>query len=196
MNEPSGDMASLFSSRTVATPPHAGGEVSLRRMPYPYQAALAICSDIDETQNTEEFLEIQQFLNTKKTTALGEGLGLEIGNSFYFYDDQHQFSFFTHEEKARQVIIDLVHAGYMDCLHSYGDAALNREHISRSLEALHQADCHLDVWVNHYGAQSNISNKFEYLHGSSLGDDPAADLYHADETLAYGIRFSSEIYSL
>ena len=191
MNAPSGNMANRSSSRADLAPrPHAEGEVSLRRMPYPYQAALAICSDIDETQNTEEFLEIQQFLNTKKTTALGEGLGLEIGNSFYFYDDQRHFSFFTHEEKARQVIIDLIHAGYMDCLHSYGDAALSRDHIARSLEMLHQADCHLDVWVNHYGAQSNIGNKFEYFFGSCLGDDPAADLYHADETLAYGIRFA------
>ena len=41
------------------------GQVSLRRFPYPYKAAMAICSDIDETKTTEEFLEIQPILEYK-----------------------------------------------------------------------------------------------------------------------------------
>ena len=66
---------------------------AVRHLPYPYRAALTICSDIDDTQNTADFLEIQRFLNTKQQTSMGEGLGLEIGNSFYFYDDDGYFSF-------------------------------------------------------------------------------------------------------
>ena len=68
----------------------------IRKFPYPFKAALAICSDIDETQTIEEFLEIQRFLCSEDSTRLGEGLGLEIGNSFYFYDEKRRFSFFTH----------------------------------------------------------------------------------------------------
>ena len=41
------------------------GEIGLRKFPYPYKAALSICSDIDGTSTVEEFLEIQEFLNTK-----------------------------------------------------------------------------------------------------------------------------------
>lgn len=161
----------------------------LRRLPYPYQAALAICSDIDQTKDVDEFLEIQRFLNTKDTTSMGEGVGLEIGNSFYFYDRKGEFSCFTHDERAQRVIIDLIQAGYIDCLHSYGDAATSRDEILRALDVLYSADCKLDVWVNHHGAHNNLSRKFEYMFGECRGDDPRSDVYHADVTLDYGIRF-------
>ncbi|MFX0195378.1 MAG: hypothetical protein ACFFCW_04575 [Candidatus Hodarchaeota archaeon] len=167
----------------------ADGKVSLRKFPYPYKAALAICSDIDETRTTEEFLEIQRFLCTKNTTSMGEGVGLEIGNSFYFYDDENCFSYFTHDERARRIIIDLIRAGYVDCLHSYGDTAINRDQILRALDVLYKSDCKLDVWVNHYGAPSNFGRKFEYMFGACQGDDPGSSVYHADATLDYGIRF-------
>src|SRR4030042_3229005 len=61
-------------------------QVALRKFPYPFRAAIAICSDIDNTETLEEFLEIQRFLNTGEATSMGEGLGLEIGNSFFFYE--------------------------------------------------------------------------------------------------------------
>lgn len=164
-------------------------KVLLRRFPFPYKAALAICSDIDETKTTAEFLEIQRFLNTKHVTRMGEGIGLEIGNSFYFYDKANQFSYFCHDEHAKRVITDLIRAGYIDCLHSYGDGATSRDQILRALEVLHKADCRLDVWVNHNGARNCLCRKFEYMFGECRGDDPSSDVYHADVTLDYGIRF-------
>jgi hypothetical protein len=172
--------------------PSTGRKASLRRFPYPYRAALAICSDIDDTRTTEEFLEIQRFLNTTQMTSMGRGVGLEIGNSFYFYDDDGYFSYFTHDDRARQVIIELIRAGYIDCLHSYGDSATGRDQVLRALEVLRRADCRLDVWVNHNGASSNIGPKFAYLFDRSpcLGDDPGSPIYHADVTLGYGIRFA------
>lgn len=165
------------------------GQVSLRRFPYPYKAAMAICSDIDETKTTEEFLEIQRFLNTKNTTSMGEGIGLEIGNSFYFYDKGDEFSYFGDDESAKRVIINLIRAGYIDCLHSYGDGATNRDEILRALDVLHRNNCKLDVWGNHHGAPSNFSRKFEYMFGECRGDDPSSNVYHADVTVDYGIRF-------
>lgn len=170
-------------------PSFTEGRVSLRRFPYPFKAAMAICSDIDETKTTDEFLEIQRFLNTKDTTSMGKGIGLEIGNSVYFYDKDGEFSYFSHDECAKRVIISLIRAGYIDCLHSYGDGATSRDEILRALDVLHKADCKLDVWVNHYGARSNLGGKFEYLLGECRGDDPGSNVYHADVTLEYGIRF-------
>jgi glycosyltransferase involved in cell wall biosynthesis len=166
------------------------GKVSLRRFPHPYRAAIAICSDIDETKTTEEFLEIQRFLNTKNATSMGEGVGLEIGNSFYFYDQEGGFSYFSHDERAQRVIIELIRAGYIDCLHTYGDAAMSRDQVLRALAALCKADCTLDVWVNHHGARTSLGRKFEYMFGECRGDDPRSDAYHADATLDYGIRFA------
>ncbi|NLX13830.1 MAG: hypothetical protein GXY44_09295 [Phycisphaerales bacterium] len=57
--------------------------VQLRRFPYPYQAMLAICSDLDETPDRQTYWEIMRFLNTTETTSMGPGVGLEVGNSIY-----------------------------------------------------------------------------------------------------------------
>lgn len=189
MNSTTINRTAVDTAREHQVPTWGDGKVSLRRFPYPYKAAIAICSDIDETKTTEEFLEIQQFLNTKNTTSMGEGVGLEIGNSIYFYDDKGEFSYFTHDEHAKRVIIDMIRAGYIDCLHSYGDGATSRDDVLRALDVLHGADCKLDVWINHYGARSNLGRKFEYRLGDCRGDDPGSDVYHADVTLDYGIRF-------
>ena len=164
--------------------------VTLRPIPYPYQAALTICSDIDDTKSTDDFLEIQRFLNTKQHTSLGQGVGLEIGNSFYFYDDDRYFSYFTHDERAQRVTRDLIQAGFIDCLHTYGDAATTRDECRRALDTLDQAGCHLDVWINHFGSRSNVGKKFAYMFRHCQGDDPTSDTYHTDMTLAYGIRFA------
>lgn len=168
----------------------SAAQISLRPFPYPYRAALAVCSDIDLTKTVDEFLEIQRFLNTKQQTSMGEGVGLEIGNSFYFYDDDGEVSYFTHEPRVQPVIINLIRAGYLDCLHSYGDRANSREQIEQALDVLYENDCKVDVWVNHYGSRSNISQKFEYFFGECAGDQPSSDVYHTDLTLKYGIRFA------
>ena len=167
------------------------GTVALRAFPYPYRAALTICSDIDDTRDVGEFLEIQRFLNTKQTTSMGEGVGLEIGNSFYFYPNRNEFSYFGPEESARRCLVDLMHAGYVDCLHSYGYGPITRDQVLRALEELDKNDCHLDVWVNHSGASGNFCRKFQRNFGGPCdGDDPACLAYHADVTLLHGFRFA------
>ena len=169
--------------------PGVGG-VALRRFPYPYRAALAIASDIDETKDVDEFLAIQRFLNTTQETSMGRGLGLEIDNSFYFYDDENEFSYFNHDERTQRVIVELIQAGYIDCLHTYGDSTGSRDDVLRALDELNRNDCRLDVWVNHYGSRNNFCRKFEYFFGPCEGDDTRSDIYHADVTLSYGIRFA------
>ena len=47
----------------------------LRKFPYPYNAMLAISSDIDDT-TLEEFKTYHEILNTKEQTPYGQGLGL------------------------------------------------------------------------------------------------------------------------
>lgn len=162
----------------------------LRRFPYPYRAALSICSDIDGTNTTEEFLEIQRFLNTRKATSMGEGVGLEIGNCLFFYDQGDTLAYFGSDDHTKSVIIDLIHAGYIDCLHTYGDGATRREQVARALDELVRTDCRLDVWTNHFGAKSNLSRKFQHRFGDCAGADPSSEVYHSDLTLDYGIRFA------
>lgn len=56
----------------------------LRKFPYPYDAMLAISSDIDNT-TVEKFEKYHRFLNTLEQTSYGPGLGLDIGDSAWFY---------------------------------------------------------------------------------------------------------------
>ncbi|MGB1252975.1 MAG: hypothetical protein ACPG8W_20335 [Candidatus Promineifilaceae bacterium] len=165
-------------------------EVKLRPFPYPFRAALTICSDIDETENSAEFLAIQQFLNTTDPTSMGRGVGLEIGNSFYFYDDYREFSYFTGDSHAKGIIRELIRSGHLDVLHSYGDAANSRSKITHALDELARNDCRLEVWVNHYGARNNIGGKFDYMLTRGEGDIPGSTTYHTDHTIPFGIRYA------
>jgi hypothetical protein len=45
---------------------------------------LAIRSDLDGTPDRHVYWEIMRFLNTTETTAMGPGVGLEVGNSTFF----------------------------------------------------------------------------------------------------------------
>ncbi|MFH2049352.1 MAG: hypothetical protein ABIJ12_07890, partial [bacterium] len=64
--------------------------VELRKFPYPYRAALTICSDIDQTATIDEFLTVQRYLDDTVETPFGKGLGLEIGNSYWYYNQSRE----------------------------------------------------------------------------------------------------------
>ena len=159
--------------------------VSLRRLPYPYRAMLAICSDLDETPNGDAYWEIMRFLNTTKTTAMGPGLGLEVGNSIYFDMPPDQFAYWNTDDAGREMVRTLIRSGHIDCLHSFGDLATERSHADRALEELARHDCRLEVWVDHGVAPTNLGPDIMQGHGDETGHRA----YHADLTCAYGIKY-------
>jgi hypothetical protein len=160
-------------------------EISIRRIPYPYRAMLAICSDLDETPDGEVYIEIMKFLNTAKSTAMGPGVGLEVGNTIYFDMPPNQFSYQNTDERGRDMIRTLIRSGHIDCLHSYGDLATTRPHAGRALEELSKYGCKLEVWIDHAVAPSNFGA--DIMKG--LGDVPESEVYHADLTCDYGIKY-------
>ncbi len=189
--------------------------VEIRKFPYPYRAALTISSDIDQTGSIEEFLAIQKFLNDSVDTPYGKGLGLEIGNSYWYYNqstDQLQkiesslvdssiMQFITNPDSGisifygmsdslneySQILLSLIDAGYLDCLHSYGHffGGFNRSHAEQAI-ALHNGSLPVDVFIDHEGAinKHNIG-----LNSSFIGDNPDSDVYHTDITVNAGIKF-------
>jgi len=161
------------------------GDVKLRRFPYPYRAMLAICSDLDETPDAHVYSEILRFLNTTATTAMGPGVGLEVGNSIYFDMLRGQFAYWNTDDAGRTMVRDLIRSGHIDCLHSYGDLATTRDHAGRALDELARHDCRLEVWVDHARAPTNFGADIMQGHG----DEPGHPAYHADLTLAHGIRY-------
>jgi hypothetical protein len=157
----------------------------VRRYPYPYEAALAICSDLDETPNRDVYYETAKFLNTTRMTSMGRGVGLEVGNTIYFDMPRGQFSYWNTDENGRALVRDLIRSGHIDCLHSYGDHATQRGHVERALNALARDGCRLEVWIDHGTAPTNFGP--DIMRGR--GDVPGSDVYHADLSCEFGVRF-------
>ncbi|MBP2675549.1 MAG: hypothetical protein H6Q84_2389, partial [Deltaproteobacteria bacterium] len=112
-----------------------------RNFPYPFRAMMSICSDLDETPNETVYLETIRFLNGTKVTTMGQGLGLEIGNTMYFDMPENQFSYWNSSEGGREAVRMLVQSGHIDCLHSFGDLANRRAHAGSALEELERYGC-------------------------------------------------------
>jgi len=175
-----------------------GDQVELRKYPYPYRAALAVSSDIDETWSREEFMDIQMFLCTRDSTGLGPGLDLEVGNSFWFYDWTGRSSFTYFEGRTDRpspdaaLIEQMVRLGYIDVLHSYGDfseGGFRRESAGPCVDVLRRwgrAGHPIRVWVNHGNRLNRQAvGRLPY----QRGDDPGSPEYHTDMLLSAGIEY-------
>ncbi len=159
--------------------------ISIRRIPAPYKAMLAICSDLDETPDKDVYFEISKYLNTTQLTSMGTGVGLEVGNTIYFDMPPNQFSYWNTDDQGRARVRELIRAGYIDCLHSYGDLATTRNNVERALSELVYHNCQLKVWIDHAQVPTNFGGDIMCGYGDVLG----ADAYHADITTAYGIEY-------
>ena len=173
---------------TAATPINrrvSAAPVEVRRFPYPYRAMLALCSDLDETPSLDIYLEQLCFLNTAGTTNLGEGVALEVGNSMFFDMPSGHFSYWNTDDRGRAAIRSLIRSGHIDCLHSFGDLAVSRAAVERTLAELERHDCRFKVWVDHAVAPTNFGA--DIMHGH--GDEPGQPAYHADLTVAHGVEY-------
>ena len=160
-------------------------DVTLRPCPYPYRAMLAICSDLDETPDRQVYWDIMRFLNTTEDTAMGPGVGLEVGNSIYFDMPSDQFAYWNTDDAGREMVRTLIRSGHIDCRHSYGDLATTRAHAGRALDELARHDCKLEVWIDHGTAATNFGADIMAGHG----DEPDHEAYHADLTVQHGVRY-------
>lgn len=157
----------------------------IRDVPYPYEAMLAVCSDLDETPDRLSYLEIARFLNTEEETAVGRGVGLEFGNTIYFDMPGNQFAYWNTDDAGREMVRKLIRSGHIDCFHSFGDLATTREHAERAIKELERHDCKLECWIDHSCARTNLGA--DIMKGS--GDIIGAEAYHADLIYAHGVRF-------
>lgn len=177
-------------------------DVKLRKFPIPFKAMLAIANDVDEEQ-IAQFRELHRFFNTHQTTRMGEGLGLDVGDSFWMYGP-HDYDLLTywkgydwkHKNHAEE-ILRYINCGWIDSIHSYGDynerVAFTREHAVQAINELQKQNVHLKVWLNH-GNSNNIQSfpgAFLTHHSASYvqGDLPGAQGYHTDITIPWGIQF-------
>ena len=150
-------------------------DIRLRKHPYPFVGSLAICSDLDRC-SFPDFVTLHRFLNTREETPLGQGLGLEVGDSFWMFSagsrTDDSFSYFegltSAPSRHAEFIRNGIEAGYLDCLHTYGHfsqfGGFRRRHAEVALGALEELNLRVKVWVNHAG-----NHNFQNL-STGLGD--------------------------
>ncbi len=164
----------------------AGKDISLRQIPYPYRAMLAICSDLDNTPDQQVYFETMRYLNTTESTIMGKGMGLEVGNTIYFDMPYGNFSYWNTDHAGQAMIRELIQSGHIDCLHSYGELATSRRDVERALAELSKYNCKIEVWVDHAKAASNFGR--DIMEGR--GDMKGSRIYHSDLTTNYGIKYA------
>lgn len=169
--------------------------VTLRRVPYPYRAMLAIANDIDEA-TWEDFVLLHEYMNTPHETPLGRGLDLEIADSFFFYgttspDKKRTFTYFEGTDPERRSAhagqMDLLmSSGHLDSLHSWGDFSRTggfRRPLAVAAASALRSHGKVRVWINHGDARN------EQKAGIAGWDDPAAAHGHADVAVESGLRY-------
>ncbi len=169
--------------------------VSLRKFPFPYRAALAISSDVDNTPSLKTYLAMMDYLNSTGETPFGMGLGLEVGNSFWFFNatDRPQLAYFAEDGKTPAAFADHCRrfwcSGHVDTLHTYGnfdEGGFHRRHAEIAVEELSRRGVEIPVWVNH-GTRRNNQNVGRYP--AFEGAVPHCPAYHMDLSRSLGLRY-------
>lgn len=195
---PQSNGASSISPRIEGVRDATSGHqpVELRPFPYPYRCGLAIANDAD-LLTPESFRRLNRFLSTREETEWGEGLGLNLGGSFFMFrspDSPNALTAFDHLTDTvtddGEEILDAARRGGLDVLHTYGCFTdpnhFNRVMAERAIETLENHRVTIRTWVNH-GPPSNIQCLGPREHWQ--GDAPGTPGYHADLTVDYGIRW-------
>jgi SAM-dependent methyltransferase len=176
--------------------------VVLRDFPFPYRAMLAISTDIDGTL-LDNFREVHRFLNTRESTAMGEGVGLDIANSCWIFDTpgagHDSVSYFRSwsdhtPNPAADELVAYIRAGWIDTLHSYGNftaadrlgGGFSRALAIAALEVFAKRNLSLPVWTNH-GDRCNTQNIGR--DETTQGDMPDRAAYHADLLPRIGVQY-------
>jgi hypothetical protein len=110
---------------------------------------------------------------------------LEVGNTIYFDMPPDQFAYWNTDDLGREMVRNLIASGHVDALHSFGDLATTRAHAGRALDELAKHDLSVKVWIDHAVAPTNFGADIMQGHGDETGH--AA--YHADLTVAQGVRY-------
>lgn len=169
--------------------------LKIRKFPYPYKCAFSISSDIDNASSVDFFVQFMDFLNSEKQTIYGPGLGLEVGNSFWFFNGSksEQLSYFdglSDKETSFAPIIRLyLKSKHIDTLHSWGNfdrGGFKRYYAEKGTEVLNKYNFNIPVWVNH-GINLNYQKVGDYP--SMYGDDPTHSCYHTDLLSESGLEF-------
>lgn len=169
--------------------------IKLRKFPFPYKCGLSICSDLDGCEDISKYIEIQKFLCTNSATKIGEGIDLEVGNSFWFFRNSAKsgISYFQNLSKKETyytpILRELIEAGIIDVIHTYGDfnnGGFERKYAEIALDEIKKKNLVINTWVNH-GNRLNVQNigNLKWFNG----DNKKSSYYHMDLVKEIGIKY-------
>lgn len=178
-------------------------EVFVRPYPFPFRAALSLSNDCDSS-TLEAFEDWHGYVNGRGTTPYGDGLDLEVGDSFWIwlggtgglalgsgYADE-PFKETAHHHR----LVELGRAGWLDSLHSLGNWRQDyksfrhdlgtRDDVERALGILDARGLKPYVYSNHSYSPSNVSGPWGYYQKI---DDPSHAMYGMDLLRDFGFRY-------
>lgn len=138
---------------------------------------------------------MMDYLNSRSNTPFGPGLGLEVGCSFWFFNETstNQLSYFDRSDLREAEFAphcrEFWKSGHIDILHAYGnfdEGGFTRKHAEISLEELDKHEAKILTWVNH-GNYENTQN-LGFL-TACYGACPERPEYHFDLLKNYGLRY-------
>lgn len=169
----------------------------VRPLPYPFKGALALSYDIEFTQ-LPFFEALMRFVNTTDQTPLGQGVGLELTSSMFFFSPpERTMTYFAGLETGatygpdRTRLVEYLQASLIDTNHAFGDfngcGGFVRDHALRSYDELGELGVSLPVFTNHGSVDNwqNLGLDAPYHQGDRVGSVP----YHADLLASHGVRY-------
>lgn len=157
--------------------------------------ALSISSDIDNASSVESFSAIMDYFNGTKETPFGMGLDLEVGNSFWFFNNSErtQLSYFDGLNRKRTelapIIQQLWKSNHIDTIHSWGNfdkGSFERKYAEIGFRELDKYQIKIPIWINH-GIGLNHQKVGNYP--NMYGDSPNHSAYHLDYTFNVGCEY-------
>ncbi len=172
-------------------------EICIRKYPFPFKCLLSINNDTDGFHYSS-FKSFHEFVNGKKSTIFGEGLNLEISDSFWIYSKRN-ISLYKNlpwesnkKNKYFEEILELCRLGILDTLHGFGDWIedfnLERKQIDKILNFLSKNNINLEVYVNHggYNMSHNYAGIWSYY---QQADNINHKSYCFDLLIKYGFKY-------
>ena len=135
------------------------------------------------------------YLNSTSQTYFGHGLGLEVGNSFWFFNGTQtsQVSYFSRLTQRETSFAgrcrELWESGHIDTLHTFGnfdDGVFHRKYAEIAINELQKKDAKIPVWINH-GTKNNTQNIS--ADDSFQGANRDSNAYHMDIVRDVGCRY-------
>lgn len=170
---------------------------AVRPLPYPFKGALALSYDIEFTQ-LPFFEALMSFVNTRGVTPLGQGLGLELTSSMFFFSPPTRTMTYFAGLEARSSfgsdksrLVEYLQAGLIDTNHAFGDfngcGGFTRDHALRVYDELGELGVTLPAFTNHGSVDNwqNLGPDAPYHQGDRVGSVP----YHADLLAPHGVRY-------